>query len=258
LRAKFETHIQSFRDWGNAGGPINPLWLNDTKLLRRELHRAQCKAVGRIFALEQESDPRCLGAFLVYRKQRAWANQPCNQLEEYKRRQLEELMTCNSVGKFERFGEQDIAFVCDFCDGYMVWEDLESMPSIRTVDETVTASGTRTPPLPPTLGAEHWQATGFAVTTREEKSIVFAPLAVGNHLPPDAGEWESRIICPVCNDEYVLAQGDDEMEQIRYDERSYANLAAFQAHMEWQHTSYPVPTIPLPALPSPKSNCRIM
>ena len=35
------------------------------------------------------------------------------------------------MGRFERFGDRDIAFVCDFCDGYLVWEDLREMPSLR-------------------------------------------------------------------------------------------------------------------------------
>ncbi|PKS10736.1 hypothetical protein jhhlp_002493 [Lomentospora prolificans] len=258
LLAKFEIHIQNFRDWASTGGPINPIWLNDTRVLRRELHRAQCKAVGRIFAVEQESEPRCLGAFFVYRKQRDWAHQPCNHIDEYKRRQLEELVTCNTVGKFERFGEEDIAFVCEFCDGHIVWEDLETMPSIRTIDETITASHSPSPPLPPAAGAEHWQATGFSVTSREEKSIVFAPLAIANHLPPVSGDFESRIICPFCDNDYALAQGHDEMEQLRYDELAYASLEDFREHLEWQHTALPVPALPLPALPSPKSNCILM
>lgn len=229
--------------------------MNDTKLLRRELHRTQCRAVGRIYAVEQESEPRCLGGFLVYRKQRDWTNQPCNRIDEYRSRQLDELVTCNSVGKFERFGDVDVAFICEFCDGHIVWEDLENMPSIRTVDESVAASESPTPPPAPTPGTEHWQATGFSVTTREEKSIVFAPLAIGNHMPPANGHFESGIICPFCDGEYVLAQGDDEMEHLRYDERAYPSLQAFQEHLEWQHTAMAVPTI---ALPTPKSSCRIM
>ena len=33
---------------------------------------------------------------------------------DYQTRHLEELATCNSVGKFERYGDRDIAFVCNF------------------------------------------------------------------------------------------------------------------------------------------------
>ncbi|CAI4210477.1 unnamed protein product [Parascedosporium putredinis] len=153
LRSKTELHIQHIRDWAETGGPINPIWVNDTKLLRRELHRTQCRAVGRIYAVEQESEPRCLGGFLVYRKQRDWTNQPCNRIDEYRSRQLDELVTCNSVGKFERFGDVDVTFICEFCDGHIVWEDLENMPSIRAVDESVAASESPTPPPPQLLAS---------------------------------------------------------------------------------------------------------
>ncbi|SPO00709.1 uncharacterized protein DNG_03457 [Cephalotrichum gorgonifer] len=275
LHARFNLHIQNLRNWAAAGGAVNPVWAAETAHLRRLLHRAQCRAAARIFALGRESEPRCLGAFLVYRKQRAWAGGGGGGPDaatgggggEYGRRQLEELVACNAVGKFERFGDQDVAFVCDFCDGYLVWEDLESMPSLRSVDDRALARADpaspggqqqQEPPAPPPAGegVEHWQATGFALSTREEKSVVFAPLAIGNHVAPAPGQWRARVACPFCEDRYVLAQGDDEMEQIRYghDENTFEDLAAFQGHLEWQHTALPRPAL----LPSARESCTVM
>ena len=268
LHARFDAHAQNFRDWSAAGGPVNPVWARETTSLRRLLHRAQCRAVARIFALEQESQPRCLGAYLLHRRQRAWANQPCNRggggsstgtgaddANEYRRRQREELATCNAAGKFERFGDSDVAFVCDFCDGYLVWPDLEAMPSLRAADEALAGSPDPVPPAPTGAGIEHWQATGFALSTRAEKSVVFAPVAVGNHLAPEPGEWRARVVCPFCDDEFVLSQGDDEMEATRYggEERVYEDLAAFQGHLEWQHTA-----LPRPSFPSSRGSCATM
>lgn len=260
LHAKFDHHAQNFRDWAAAGGPINPIWARDTATLRRLLHRAQCRAVARIFALEQESQPRCLGAFLLHRLHRAWANAPCGgggagDADEYRRRQREELAACNAAGKFERFGDADVAFVCDFCDGHLVWEDLEAMPSLRAADEALAGSANPVPPVPAGAGVEHWQATGFAASSRAEKSVVFAPLAVGNHLAPEPGEWRARVLCPFCDDQYVLSQGDDEMEATRYgdEDRALSDLGAFQGHLEWQHTA-----LPRPAFASSRGSCAAM
>jgi len=213
--------------------------------------------------------------------------------EEYQRQRYEELVLCNTVGKFERFGERHIAFVCDYCDGYIVWEDLETMPSIRTVDEALALGRNRTsvvgspgpdglaplllrrtstsvtvqhqqPPTPPAAGIAHWQATGFAVSTREEKSIVFAPLAIANHLAPETGEWNTRMLCPFCDDDYAQAQGQgaettaDDEDAVKWapDERGYEDLNKFREHLEWQHTPLPVPSIPLPSAPS--GRCVVM
>src|SRR5688500_11746127 len=101
LRLQFEAHIQNFREWVRTGGPINPIWAKETADLKRVLHRAQCRAARRIFTSEQESSSRCLGAFLVYRKQRSW--EPSNTMSvednDYQQRHLEELLACNGVGK---------------------------------------------------------------------------------------------------------------------------------------------------------------
>jgi hypothetical protein len=215
--------------------------------------------------------------------------------DEYQQRRHEELVLCNSVGKFERFGEGDIAFVCDYCDGYMVWEDLESMPSVRTVDEAIALRSNRTsviagtpmtsgpaplflrrsstgltsqqqqqPPTPPPAGIAHWQATGFTASTHEEKSVVFAPLAIANHLAPENGEWQSRLLCPFCDDDYAIAQGQegnttaDDEDAVRWtqDERGYEDLNGFREHLEWQHTPLPVPSIPLSSATSER--CVVM
>lgn len=152
LSARFEQHALNFKDWLRHGGPIEPIWARETIALRRDLHRAQCRAARRVYESGQESPARCLGALQVYRVQRPpkWSatgqlhhqhpdqqqhpNQNPDQQQQQRRerpRHLEELAACNRVGRFERFGDRDIAFVCDFCDGYLVWEDLREMPSLR-------------------------------------------------------------------------------------------------------------------------------
>ncbi|KAL2119182.1 hypothetical protein VTJ04DRAFT_6142 [Mycothermus thermophilus] len=78
LLTQFEAHLSHFRAWAQTGGPINPAWTHDTLRLRRLLHRAQCRAAGRVFAAttaaaDAEASPeggRCLGAFLVRREQK--------------------------------------------------------------------------------------------------------------------------------------------------------------------------------------------
>ncbi|CRK47017.1 hypothetical protein BN1723_001292 [Verticillium longisporum] len=286
LKTNFQFHTTNFRDWARQGGPINPIWARDTLDLRRQLHRAQCRAARRIFATKQEaSSSRCLGAFLVYRKQRAWtlrdrkkaaeasrtaagattpgqepqqpptprtptqphrhrrqgstlvpnddriADSAADDSFEDHRRHLEELAACNAVGNFERFGDRDIAFVCDFCDGHIVWEDLEGMPSLRTVDEElVAAAAVETPdvadappgpriarPFPQETppGIVHWQATGFSVSTHTEKSVVFAPLAIANHVAPAQGDWVAQLRCPACDEppaDYTPPEGEEEDE----------------------------------------------
>lgn len=140
LCARFSLHTQNFKDWLRQGGsPIDPVWAVETITLRRELHRAQCRAARRVYDAEQETPTRCLGALQVYRVQQLPPQPPLEaqeQGQEQRRRQQrsrhrEELAACNRTGKFERFGDEDIAFVCDFCDGYLVWDDLREMPSIR-------------------------------------------------------------------------------------------------------------------------------
>ncbi len=284
LHTRFHDHAQSFRDWARQGGPINPLWARETTLLRRELHRAQCRAARRLFSAGHEDGSgtggvRCLGGLLVHRAQKrgeerdraerearssgpAWQQgQPAGQggasaveREERERRgSLEALVpSCNAVGRFQRLaGSPDAAFVCDFCEGYIVWPDLREIPAARA-------------PLAPTAvsGYPHWQAGGVSEETAEPKTVVFAPLAIANHMPPEPGDWQAGLICPFCEEDTYLDEGEDSSE-LRYvqDERGFADLEAFRQHLEWYHTALPVPPMSslvagLPAAAA--SNCVVM
>lgn len=245
MQSKFEHHVDNFKDWARTGGPINPVWARETTDLRRELHRAQCRAARRIFAAEQEASARCLGAFLVWRKQREWAARVVVSEEEHHRRHVEEVVACNTIGKFERFGDRDIAFVCDFCDGHLVWEDLESMPSLRAAEESSTSPVS---PISPTTQLPHWQATGFTASKRAEKTVVFAPLAIASHMAPYQGDWVARLLCPFCDEAPYIEPGEDGDDETRnaQDESGFEDLEAFQEHLEWQHTAASIPAVPLP------------
>ncbi|KAH6626383.1 hypothetical protein B0J18DRAFT_139668 [Chaetomium sp. MPI-SDFR-AT-0129] len=343
LLARFQFHTQNFRDWARQGGPINPTWARDTVHLRRDLHRAQCRAASRIFAAlvvaggdlggaggagggssigGSGNGARCLGAFQVYRRLKrreaeraeraekarqereerkkivvpAWRGSVNGNGPEYgvgmeaarqpgdlvgstldsprvgrgkgqnawgdgegddedadpgKRRSLEELVpTCNEVGRFQIFGAEshDAVFICDFCDGHIVWPDLQSVPSERS-------------PLPPTAvtGYPRWQAQGISAQDGEQKTVVFAPLAIANHTPPEPGEWQAGLLCPYCEEATYLDQGEDSSE-LRYvsdGDGWFADLEAFRAHLEWYHTALPVP--PLSSIASAAtSNCSVM
>ncbi|KAK3378150.1 hypothetical protein B0H63DRAFT_238227 [Podospora didyma] len=279
LHVKFDYHTQNFKDWAKQGGPINPIWVRETAELKWELHRAQCRAARRIFAAEQEGS-RCLGAFQVYRQQKRkeaerqrqqqntdelplWQQQHQQAVQDEaarergevpsdprRRSSLEELVPCcNAVGRFERLGDLDAAFVCDFCDGFIVWPDLQTMPSARI-------------PLPASSSAyPNWQAAGRNKSNGAEKTVIFAPLAIANHLAPGPAEWQAGILCPYCDEYTYLDQGEDSEEDVKYaqDEKGFQDLESFQAHLEWYHTAIAVPAIPaLPSgLPS-SSNCRVM
>ncbi|KAL3957283.1 hypothetical protein ACCO45_007861 [Purpureocillium lilacinum] len=108
------------------------------------------------------------------------------------RAQMEELAMCTRVGGFERFGEDDIAFICDFCDGHLVWEDLESVPTSRA-----GAPGVSGPPAAPT-SSQSWQATGITMSGGHAKPVVYPPLVVANHVAPTPGDWLARVLCPYC------------------------------------------------------------
>ncbi|KAK7731754.1 hypothetical protein SLS53_008698 [Cytospora paraplurivora] len=156
---------------------------------------------------------------------------------------LEELVpACNLVGHFERFGDRDVAFACDFCDGFVVWEDLARMPSER--DPAAAAAGV--------TGQPNWQARGKSLATAEDKTVVFAPLAIANHVPPDPGDWQARMLCPYCDDYNYYEQGEEDETKYVQDERGFGSLDEFQAHLEWYHTS-----TAMPGLPSAK-NCVVM
>ncbi|KJR86737.1 uncharacterized protein SPSK_02339 [Sporothrix schenckii 1099-18] len=463
LRGYFEDHTQLFRDWIRSGGPINPLWVRETVHLRRQLHRAQCRAARRIFNAEHEagdgsgSGARCLGAFLVYRRFReqedlrkqqvrdqayqkqdgssgqngsqsqtipstpAWKQQ-LPQLRARERRMfagqerfrgrtayndthddegdslemtpqprhappppqnasanpasarpllksamkastrapsipaaipapapmstsattplptpstftgsfepaqttiplhpdeppspppkpptLEELVPyCNAVGTFERFGDRDIAFICDFCDGHIVWEDVQRLPTTRLPPAAISSSSTpatfppftapkttasaQATPLPtfrrpsaqlssipqPASSAvsavlaapdgeggeddyPRWQATTVAVSdTSTQRTVVFAPLAIANHLPPMTGDWEARLWCPYCDEYLYFDSAEGDQTKYAQDEHGFPSLTDFQLHLEWHHTALPMPALSMPALPAASNNCVLM
>ncbi|KAI0124335.1 hypothetical protein BJ170DRAFT_80315 [Xylariales sp. AK1849] len=244
LCTRFELHVQNFKDWVRSGGPINPVWARETIHLRRELHRAQCRAARRIFNSEQEAATRCLGAFQVYRVQRS--------PENAQQRSLEETAACNLTGKFERLGERDIAFVCDFCDGFLVWDNLREMPSHRipppdSLTEEPMSATSNAP-----VNQDHWQAAGFAASDGAQKNVVYAPVAIANHMPPEPGEWQARMLCPFCEDYYTEEQGEDDMDRVKWnqDEAGFEDVTAFREHLEWSHArSGVVPET---------SNCSVM
>lgn len=143
---------------------------------------------------------------------------------EASRQYLAEIVACNRVGKFRRFGEHDVAFVCDFCDGHIVWKDLDRMPSSRA--EPATNVG---PSMP------RWQATGQTRTASEEKQIVYAPVAVANHCAPPPGDWIAGLMCQFCDDAAREPQDedDDELWQANND---YEDIEALEEHLAWQHS----------------------
>lgn len=258
LRDRFQVLTQCLRDWSRIGGPIDPTWTRDTQALQRDLHRTQYRAAQRIFRTGQESSARCLGAFLVHRKQRALSSRALASVEEseYQRRFVEEKRMCSQVGSFFRFADQDIAFVCDFCDGHLVWEDLEKMPSVRTCHDDMT--WTPSQPVSPGPGSSNpgWQALGFSQSKHEEKQVVFGPVAIANHIAPVAGDWMARITCPFCEE---MADGprdaDDEEEAWRPDS-TCDDITAFQEHLEWQHTQ--AATTPGLTWSNATQNCTLM
>ncbi|CAK7215746.1 hypothetical protein SCUCBS95973_002582 [Sporothrix curviconia] len=483
----FEDHTQLFRDWIRSGGPINPLWVRETVHLRRQLHRAQCRAARRIFNAEHEagdgsgSGARCLGAFLVYRRFReqaelrkqhargqavqsgdakdasqttiseapAWKQQqprlrareqrrfagqerfrgrsgyndsyndaayaddtvslemtpqpqrtqttstppsahtprpllkpilkasqtapqtaPPQQQHQHQQHQqhqqqkshytpphtrngipppiplpiapstptpissaakpsfeaaqttiplhpdeppspppklpsLEDLVPfCNAVGTFERFGDRDIAFICDYCDGHIVWEDIQRLPTTRTPPAAMSASTVgfssssssssylpfsvpspmhlattttaplhafqRASPLASSAASQpasslppddensdeypQWQALTVAMSdVSTPRTVVFAPLAIANHLAPMAGDWEARLWCPYCDTYLYYDSGEGDQTKYAQDEHGFPTLTDFQLHLEWHHTALPVPS-----LPTPSNNCNVM
>lgn len=157
---------------------------------------------------------------------------------------LEELVpVCNMVGHFERLGDRDIAFSCDFCDGFIVWEDLARLPS--ALDPTALEANVTAQP--------NWQAKGTSMSSAEDKTVVFAPLAIANHLAPELGDWQARLLCPYCDEyDYYEAGGEDETRYVQ-DEKGFGSLKEFQEHLAWYHTSVAVPSLPAVA-----KNCVVM
>ncbi|KAJ6438288.1 Conserved oligomeric Golgi complex subunit 2 [Purpureocillium lavendulum] len=259
LRSRFDAHVYNLKDWSRSGGPINPIWVRDTHALQSDLHRAQRRAARRIFTSDQVSSQRCLGAFLVHRVQRraaaataaggqrgrpapggkasaATATVTARDSADTQRMQLEELAACTRVGGFERFGEDDIAFICDFCDGHLVWEDLESVPTSRAGNE---AAGSPAPllstPAATSTSNPNWQAIGTTMSGGREKPVVYAPLVVANHVAPAHGDWQARVLCPYCEEEARRPQHEDDDDDAYKPEYEFDDVAALQEHLEWQH-----------------------
>lgn len=145
------------------------------------------------------------------------------------RAQMEELAMCTRVGGFERFGEDDVAFICDFCDGHLVWEDLESVPTSRA--GAPRAGGSPTAPT----SSQSWQATGITMSGGHAKPVVYPPLVVANHVAPTPGDWLARVLCPYCEEEAQRPQHEDDDEDAFKPEYEFDDVAALQEHLEWQH-----------------------
>jgi hypothetical protein len=155
--------------------------------------------------------------------------------ENTRRESLEALVPdCNKVGTFERFGDADVAFICDFCDGHIVWAGVAGMPAART--QPTSAVDARYP---------NWAASAPSPTPGEApRSVVFAPLAVANHLPPQGPQaWEARLWCPFCDEYTYHGQFDDEQTRYAQPDEGFETLADFQAHLEFWHTAMPVPSL---------------
>ncbi|KJZ71861.1 hypothetical protein HIM_08706 [Hirsutella minnesotensis 3608] len=260
LRSKIHDHIYTLKDWARSGGPINPVWIRETHALQRELHYAQCRAAQRIFNTDQESSQRCLGAFLVRRVQRREPHRNNESLaaqSDTQRRLLLELQMCAKIGSFERFGEQDVAFVCDFCDGHLVWEDLEGVPIPRAVDQPSAANSPATPTGPAATALSSWQATGNSTSEGREKLILSAPVAIANHVAPLHRDWQARLICHFCEEDAHRPQDEDDDEEVFRPPNEFDDVAALQEHLEWQHTATSHPASLPVALPA-ANNCLVM
>lgn len=184
LCTRFELHAQTFKDWvRGGGGPIDPAWAHETAELRRELHRAQCRAARRIHSAQQidaavtATGARCLGALQVYRVQR----QRHAAIED-------ERLACAQTGRFERFDDNSIAFVCDFCDGFLVWEDLRAMPTTRAVQQRPapppSPSPSRQPPTPFSSSSSSNTTTTTSPPTPRTPSTASTP-----NIPRDTNNY---------------------------------------------------------------------
>ncbi|KAB5575613.1 hypothetical protein GE09DRAFT_1092696 [Coniochaeta sp. 2T2.1] len=146
---------------------------------------------------------------------------------------------CNSVGRFERLGSEDMAFVCDYCDGFMVWPNLAEVPDERSRPGSLTAEG-----------YPNWAARGRRCTVKEEeeetKDVVFAPLAIANHVPPRHGEWMSRIVCPYCEEYTYIDSGDDGDGERKWtpEQEGFESVERFGEHLAWSHSAMAKPGIP--------------
>jgi hypothetical protein len=280
LVVKFRTHEGLFGDWVRAGGPINPLWVRETRVLGRELGRAMRRGARRIWEgtrlATEDGAGRCLGGEVVWtavRREREevkgdrgleergmarWLDEGMGVTdakgkgkgrEGQRRGSLEAVVPeCNSVGRFERLGDEDVAFVCDYCDGSLMWTNLADVPTQRSLAGSLVE------------GYPNWAATGRKVRVRdgeeEAKTVVFAPLAIGNHVPPKFGDWMSRLICPYCEAYTYIDAGDDGGGERKWvtEQGGFETMAAFQEHLQWSHTALPKPALPF----SSEGKCAVM
>lgn len=248
MLSQFRSHILDLKDWSRSGGPIDATWIRHTHSLRKDLHRAQCRAAMRIFASDQESSQRCLGAYLVRRAQtvtgaRGGARRVPVQYD---------VDMCAKIGSFERFGDEDKVFICDFCDGHLIWDDLESAPTRqRRHDgpEGLPRSSTSS-----SSGYPHWQAVGVSLSDAQPKTTVFAPVAIANHVAPQQGDWLAKLLCAYCDEAAGQPDDADDEEGVwRPEQVEFDGVAELQEHLEWHHTETAL------AMPLPTSgSCRAM
>lgn len=118
---------------------------------------------------------------------------------------------------------------------------------MRTASWDATWSATKTT----TDTGPKWQATGFSCSKHAEKQVVFAPVAIANHVAPQTGDWHAGILCPFC--EHVEPRDKDDEEDEWKPEHSFEDIATFQEHLEWQHTAAPTGT-----LASATKSCSLM
>ncbi|PFH55742.1 hypothetical protein XA68_17699 [Ophiocordyceps unilateralis] len=241
LRSRFRDLVSALKDWTRSGGPIDAVWVLDTHALQKDLHRAQCRAARRIFTSDRESSSRCLGAYLVGRAKDASA-------------------ACHVVGGFERFGDVDVVFVCDFCDGHLLWLDVEAVPlpaltsptaAARTSSTTTTSSMTTTSststnttsqttttvnPPPP---SQTWQLPAYSASTSTPKHVVSPLVAIANHVAPAHGDWLAPLLCPYCEQEARRPHDDDDDDEAdafrSVDVDEFDDLAALQDHLDAYH-----------------------
>lgn len=135
-----------------------------------------------------------------------------------------------------------MVFICDFCDGHLIWEDLENVPTERTAVSLPRRQG----------NSQHWQATGTSSSGPQEKLVIFPPIAVANHLAPLHGDWQARLLCPFCEDEAKKPQDEDDEEELYKPNDEFEDVASLQEHMEWQHVEVVVPS------GQQSGNCAVM
>lgn len=110
------------------------------------------------------------------------------------------------------------------------------MPSVRTAQEEAVWP---TSPVSPTSGNPHWQASGFSHSKHEEKSVVFAPVAIANHTVPHPGDWQARVLCPFCEEDAQKPRDKDDEEDEWRPEGMFDDITGLEEHLQWEHTTQP-------------------